>query len=128
MSYAYYNEYMNKIDGRYLRQMREERGLSLRAFADMVYASKSSVQRWEQSSVPENEDILNAISEVFNLSVEEMRAQSEKRFGEIREDDYTPEQLAEMKFGVKWLAVALCGVVGFVGLALTAGIVALILI
>lgn len=128
MPFAYYNEYMNKIDGRYLRQMREERGLSLRAFADMVYASKSSVQRWEQSSVPENEDILNAISEVFNLSVEEMRAQSEKRFGESTEDDYTPEQLAEMKFGVKWLAVALCGVVGFVGLALAAGIVALILI
>lgn len=128
MSYAYYNEYMNKIDGRYLRQMREERGLSLRAFADMVYASKSSVQRWEQSSVPENEDILNAISEVFNLSVEEMREQSEKKFGESKEDDYTPEQLAEMKFGVKWLAVALCGVIGFVGLALAAGIVALILI
>lgn len=123
MPFAYYNEYMNKIDGRYLRQMREERGLSLRAFADMVYASKSSVQRWEQSSVPENEDILNAISEVFNLSVEEMREQSEKRFGESKEDGFTPEQLAEMKFGVKWLAVVLCG---FVGLALAAVIVGLI--
>lgn len=116
---------MNRIDGRYLRELREERGLSLRAFADMVFASKSSVQRWEQSAVPENEDILNAISEVFNLSVEEMREQSEKKYGKSEENAFTPEQLAEMKFGVKWLAVALCG---FVGLAMVAVIVGLILL
>lgn len=91
--------------------MREERGLSLRAFADKVYASKSSVQRWEQSAVPENEDILKAISEVFNLSVEEMREQSEKKFGKGKEEEYSPEQLAELKFGVKWLMIPLCGIV-----------------
>lgn len=93
MPFAYYNEYMNKIDGRYLRQMREERGLSLRAFADMVYASKSSVQRWEQSSVPENEDILNAISEVFNITVEEMREQSEKGSGKAKRTVLLPNSL-----------------------------------
>lgn len=95
---------MNKIDGRYLKELREERGLSLRAFADKIYASKSSVQRWEKSAVPEDEELLNKIAEAFGLTVEEMRTRSEMKYGE---DALSPEQLAELKFGVKKLILPL---------------------
>ncbi len=112
---------MDRIDGRYLRELREERGLSLRAFAEKIYVSKSTVQRWEQSVVPENTDILNKISEVFGISVEDMREQSAKKYGVehvkdmvAEEDDgLTPDQRAEAKFGIKGLGTAamiICGV------------------
>ena len=105
---------MNKIDGRYLKDLRENSGLSLRAFADKIYASKSSVQRWEQSTVPEDEDLLLRIAEVFNTPVEEMRSQSEARYGE---EALSPEQLANLKFGIKWLAVPIVGI--FAAIAVT---------
>ncbi len=95
---------MNKIDGRYLKKLREERGLSLRAFADKIYASKSSVQRWEKSAVPNDEELLEKIADAFGLSVAEMQRQSEEKFGK---DALSPEQLAELKFGVKKLIIPL---------------------
>ncbi len=92
---------MNRIDGKYIKKLRRAHGLSIRAFAEKIYASKSSVQRWEQSYVPENEDILNNISRLFGISVEDMRAQS------AQEEGLPPEKLAEMRFGVKGLIVML---------------------
>ena len=46
---------MEKMDGHFLRKLREERGWSLREFAEKIYTSKSTVQRWEQSSPPGDE-------------------------------------------------------------------------
>ena len=92
---------MNRIDGKYIKKLRRAHGLSIRAFAEKIYASKSSVQRWEQSYVPENEDILNNISRLFGISVEDMRAQS------AQEEGLQKEKLAEMRFGVKGLIVML---------------------
>ena len=92
---------MNRIDGKYIKKLRRAHGLSIRAFAEKIYASKSSVQRWEQSFVPENEDILNNISRLFGIGVEDMRAQS------AQEEGLPPEKLAEMRFGVKGLIVML---------------------
>lgn len=97
---------MNKIDGRYLKKLREENGLSLRAFADKIYASKSSVQRWEKSTLPEDEDLLSKIAEVFKTTVEEMRKESELKYGE---NVLSPEQLADLKFGIKWLVIPIIG-------------------
>ena len=37
---------MEHISGQYIKHLREERGLTLRSFAEMIYASKSSVYRW----------------------------------------------------------------------------------
>ncbi len=116
---------MNRIDGRYLREMREERGLSIRAFAQKIYVSKSSVQRWEQSVVPENADILNKISEVFALSVEDMRTQSAQKYGVAHlegmiaeeDDGLTPDQRAEAKFGLRGISstmLIICGVAAVV--------------
>lgn len=102
---------MERIDGGYLRHLREERGWSLREFAERVYASKSSVQRWEQSALPENADTVARVAEVFGMTTDELRAGSrdytEKKRQAKEEDEWTPEQLAEMKFGTKKLLIAL---------------------
>lgn len=94
---------MQKVDGRLIRNLREERGYSLRAFADMIYVSKSSLQRWEKSFVPANDDVLNRIAEVFGMTVEELREQSCEKYDESRTDELSPEEHAEVKYGVKRL-------------------------
>lgn len=99
---------MEKIDGAYLRELREERGYSLRAFADKIYISKSSLQRWEQSFVPENEEMLQKIAEALDVSVEQMRKESAERRVREKEAVFTQEQLAEMKFGTRWLVILFC--------------------
>lgn len=102
---------MDRIDGRFLRDLRSERGYSLRDFAQMVYSSKSAVQRWEKSSVPENEQILKRLSEIFDLSVERMRELSKEKYGE-KGKKLSPEQAAEIKFGTKSLWIAMATVLG----------------
>lgn len=99
---------MEKIDGAYLRQLREERGYSLRAFAEKIYASKSSVQRWEQSCIPENEEVLQKISEALGVSVQQMREESAAYREAKKESTFTQEELAEMKFGTRWLVILFC--------------------
>ena len=64
---------MEHISGQYIKHLREERGLTLRSFAEQIYASKSSVYRWEQVHVPENEDILQRIAAVFGTDVAALR-------------------------------------------------------
>ena len=93
---------MNKIDGRYLKDLRIKNGYSLREFAELIYTSKSSLQRWENSYLPENQEVLARIAQVCNLSVEQMREESERLYGEVF---LSAEQAAEIKFGVKWLPI-----------------------
>lgn len=112
---------LQKIDGRYLKYMRKKQGLSLRALAEEVYVSKSSVQRWESSSVPENPDVLEKLSQVFGVTVEEMRMQSAEMFGE--ESTLTPDERAEVKFGIMGLGK----IIGGVAVAIVVVIVILIL-
>lgn len=121
---------MEHISGQYIKHLREERGLTLRAFADLIYASKSSVYRWEQSTVPENADLLQKIAAVFETDVGSLRqcsssfiaaqqaaeqaAASEADGAHGDEADDTadgepgldPDRIAEMKFGIKWLGWA----------------------
>ena len=71
---------MRKINGKYLKEKRAERGCSLRAFADKIYVSKSTVSRWEQTFLPENEETLSAIARFFDMTVEEMQRESEQKY------------------------------------------------
>lgn len=43
---------MDRMEGQFLRKLREERGWSLREFAEKVYTSKSTVQRWSNPPLP----------------------------------------------------------------------------
>ena len=81
---------MEHISGQYIKHLREERGLTLRSFADKIYASKSSVYRWEQAHVPENEDILQRIAAVFGTDVAALREGSAQ---------FTAQQKAEQTAG-----------------------------
>ena len=81
---------MEHISGQYIKHLREERGLTLRSFAEMIYASKSSVYRWEQAHVPENEDILQHIAAVFGTDVAALREGSAQ---------FTAQQKAEQTAG-----------------------------
>ncbi len=106
---------MDRIDGRYLRDLRKEYGYSIRAFADKIYSSKSTVQRWEKSFLPEDECILEKISEVFNLTLDDLRNQSLNKYGNknsVTDSEYTPEQLNIMKFGIKYLLITLMALSG----------------
>ena len=81
---------MEHISGQYIKHLREERGMTLRSFAEMIYASKSSVYRWEQAHVPENEDILQRIAAVFGTDVAALREGSAQ---------FTAQQKAEQTAG-----------------------------
>ncbi|MCD8307495.1 MAG: helix-turn-helix domain-containing protein [Clostridia bacterium] len=111
---------MQRIDGRYLQELRKEHGYSIRALADLIYVSKSTVSRWEASSVPEDENTLARIAEVFGTTVEDMRAQSALKYeGEgggkapvpdDEDDMLSADQRAGVRFGIKGLAIC-CGVI-----------------
>ncbi|MCD8286452.1 MAG: helix-turn-helix domain-containing protein [Clostridia bacterium] len=106
---------MQRIDGRYLQDLRKEHGYSIRAFADMIYVSKSTVSRWEASSVPEDKSTLARIADVFGTTVEDMRTQSALKYppakdppeNDEEEDFLSAEQRAEARFGIKGLAICL---------------------
>ena len=93
---------MEKIDGQILKDLRKQHGYSLRAFADKIYASKSAVQRWEQSYIPE--DALEKICEVFNITIDDLQSKHQPKHDE---NNLTPEQLTELKFGIKRLSIVL---------------------
>ena len=64
-----------KTDGKYLRKLRQGRGLSLCALADKIYVSKSTLQRWELSHVPEeDEEVCERLAEALGVGVEELYA------------------------------------------------------
>ncbi len=117
---------MQRIDGKYLQEMRKEHGYSIRAFADMIYVSKTTVSRWENSAVPEDENTLERIAEVLGTTVEDMRAQSALKYKdgkkvaiEDEDDMLSADQRAGVRFGVKGLAICCC-VVFVAALALLA--------
>ena len=65
---------MDRMEGQFLRKLREERGLSLREFAEKVYTSKSTVQRWEQTALPDDEETFARVAEALGMSADQLRA------------------------------------------------------
>ena len=94
---------MRYISGDYLRKLREDHGWSLREFSKKIYASKSSVQRWEKSNLPDDEELLKKIAEAFNMTVEQFYEKSQ----ESNTVHPTEKQLTEMQFGINGLAIIL---------------------
>lgn len=104
---------MKRISGNYLKEKREAEGYTLREFADLIFTSKSTVQRWENSEVPEEEETRNRIATVFDMTVEELIAEAEEwsTYAELSD-----EAKAELKVGLKWLIlpVAVLMLVGLI--------------
>ena len=81
------------------------------------------MQRWEQTALPDDEETFARVAEAFSMSADQLRADYQNFLTERegaqqkkRENDLTPEQLAELKFGTKKLLIAL-GIVMTVMLA-----------
>ncbi len=93
------------------KRIARKNGYSLRVFAEKIYASKSAVQRWEQTFIPETPEILNKIAEVLNLEVDEMRLESAVKYGKSNNkkevvnitNDLVSNKATELNFDLKWL-------------------------
>lgn len=101
---------MEKINGAFIRKKREEAGYSLREFAEMIYASKSSLLRWEQTFAPAS--CVPKIAEALGLSAEELYTQAAE-YGLPQNSpqhpgtDLSPKQRDEIKFCVKGIICCL---------------------
>ena len=76
----------------------------------MIYISKSSLQRYEQSSFPDDEMLIKKIADTFNITVDELYEKSQ----EENITKPTEKQITEMQFGVKGLAFVLSFLTVFV--------------
>ncbi len=101
---------MLKIDGRYLRKLRKDHGYSLREFAKLVYASKSSVQRWEASFAPEDKELLEKIAAVYSTTVDDLRKQSQKEYAK---KSYPPKLFLEVGLGIGFITVLILLIAAF---------------
>ncbi len=104
-----------KISGKCVKVLREKKGYSLRSFAEKIYTSKSSLQRWEQSELPENGELIEQVAKALDMTVEELYDRSQKNCdseqeiaNELPPIDY--EKLSELKYGIKGIVYWMLGV------------------
>ena len=83
---------MDRIDGKLLRELREEQGLSLREFAQQIFVSKSAVQRWEQSSVRVSSELAKTIAAALGTTAEALYARSKEREAQASASEAEEEQ------------------------------------
>lgn len=60
----------NKIFGERIRELREQRDLSMQELANFLEVSKSSVNMWENAGVVPREPILKKISQAFGVTID----------------------------------------------------------
>ena len=60
----------NKIFGERIKELREQRDLSMQDLANYLEVSKSSVNMWENAGVIPREPILKKISQAFNVTID----------------------------------------------------------
>ena len=100
---------MSNMNGRYIKTLRESHGYSLRKFAEMIYVSKSSLQRWEQTVLPDNIELLQKIASVLNMSVDELQAKqslsdNQDKITKTKENyDLSEEELSMLAIGTRGL-------------------------
>ena len=126
---------MDRLDGKLLRTLRENSGLSLRKFAERIYTTKTTLQRWESTSVVASEELLQNIADACGLTTEQLSEQisnyvptatveqSEPQPTVTAEQQPTSEMSAtaidetplddktrkELSFSAKLIAASLCG-------------------
>ena len=111
---------MRKLNGRYIKNLREHHGYSLRKFAAMIYVSKSSLQRWEQTVFPDNTELLEKIASVLNMSVDELQAKeclfdNQDKAAETKETyGLTDEELSVLAAGTRGLSSSVALLLGAV--------------
>ncbi len=126
---------MERLDGKLLRSLRENSGLSLRKFAEKIYTTKTTLQRWESTSVVASEELLQNIADTCGLTTEQLSEKIRNFVPSIDHEqpsiqppitseqtpttamtataiDETPlddKARKELSFSAKLIAVSLCG-------------------
>lgn len=126
---------MERLDGKLLRTLRENSGLSLRKFAEKIYTTKTTLQRWESTSVVASEELLQNIADACGLTTEQLSEEIRNFVPSIDHEqpsiqpsitskqtpttamtataiDETPlddKIRKELSFSAKLIAVSLCG-------------------
>lgn len=126
---------MDRLDGKLLRTLRENSGLSLRKFAERIYTTKTTLQRWESTSVVASEELLQNIADACGLTTEQLSEKIRNFVPAVDDEspiqqqpiaaeqtpttamtataiDETPlddKTRKELSFSAKLIAVSLCG-------------------
>ena len=113
--------------GKYLQELRKEKGLTQEQLAEHVGVARRTISRWETGSNLPDLDILIELSDFYNVDLRKLLSgerRSEQMNKEMKETvlqvaDYSNEEKARLLRRMHWLFLA--GMVGFITfLAITA--------
>ena len=82
---------MERLDGKLLRTLREHSGLSLRKFAERIYTTKTTLQRWESTSVVASEELLQNIADACGLTTEQLAEQIRNYVPAVADESPAPQ-------------------------------------
>ncbi len=71
--------------GKFIKELRKENGLSQYELADMIPISREAVSKWERNTTKPNKDSLARLSQIFNISSDELLIG--KRFKNIEKEE-----------------------------------------
>lgn len=77
----------NKIFGERIKELREQRHLSMQELANHLNVSKSSVNMWENAGVIPREPVLKEISKAFDVSIDYLLGNTTKEQEKERVDN-----------------------------------------
>ena len=106
--------------GRFLQELRKEKGLTQEQLAEQMGVARRTVSRWETGSNMPDMDILIDLSDLYEVDLREILSgerKSEHMDQELKETvlqvaDYSNEEKARIMRRMHWLFIA--GLVGFV--------------
>ena len=105
--------------GKYLQELRKEKGLTQEQLAERVGVARRTISRWETGSNMPDLDILIELSDFYDVELRELLS-GERRNGQMNEEmketvlqvaDYSNEEKARLLRRMHWLFIA--GLVGF---------------
>lgn len=60
------------IDGKYLKELRIKHHYSAQDLADLLHVSKATVYRWERENSLRDNDLINALANLYGMSAEQL--------------------------------------------------------
>lgn len=114
--------------GRFLQELRKEKGLTQEQLAESLYVARRTVSRWETGSNMPDLDILVELSDLYEVDLREILSgerKSEQMNEEMKETvmqvaDYSTEEKARLLQKLHWMFIA-----GLIGMAAFVAITAL---
>ena len=106
--------------GKFLQELRKEKGLTQEQLAELMGVARRTVSRWETGSNMPDMDILIDLSDLYSVDLREILSgerKSEQMNKELKETvlqvaDYSNEEKSRLVRRMHWLFIA--GLVGFI--------------